>query len=182
MKRLLWCLAVVAALAVAGPITIDFEGQPVGLYPGGTVTITAGGIPVIFQGPGLRIRQFGAPFPNTRVLSSYLDAGPITVLFPVGLSAIYVEFENIVNGRYTLEVDKPIGTAYDIGNNILDMLQSSADWHHLDGPGIVKVVYVEGAQFEGFVIDNFRFEAIPEPATMWLAAVGVLVFLVRRRR
>jgi len=187
MKNLLCLVAVISlscSLGFAAPLTIDFEGEPVGVYGGGSVTITVGAIPVTFTAPGLRIRQFGPPFPNSRVLSSSADAGPITVSFGAGFLADYVEFENIVNGRFTSEVDSPIGTAYDMASNVLDTLQTSATIHHLDGPGIASAVYVESVTGEGFVLDNFTFEGevVPEPSSLWLAAAGIAAIFFGRKR
>jgi len=187
VKNLLLILVAISlcfGTAFAAPITIDFESEPVGVYGGGSVTITVGAIPVHFSGPGLQIRQFGSPFPNTRVLSTSADAGPITISFGGGFLADYVEFENIVNGRYTSEVDSPIGTAYDSASNVLDTLQSSATIHRLNGPGIASVVYTEAATGEGFVIDNFTFDGtvVPEPSSLWLAAAGIVAILIGRRR
>lgn len=172
-------IAILPTTLLAVVVVIDFEDQPVGSYLGETVTITAGGIDVTFTGPGLRIRQFGDPFPNTRVLSTNSDAGPIMVTFGGGFTATYVEFENLINDRYTSEIDSPCGTAYDAFEVVLDAACNSNTIHHLDGPGIAKVVYVEGSPNEGFVVDNFAF--VPEPATICLLGLGSLILLRRRR-
>jgi hypothetical protein len=180
--KVLAAFAFLAAMPCVAAI-IDFESLAVGPIPGGTLLITAEGVDVTFSGPGLTIRQFGSPFPNTRVLSTTLDAGPITITFGGGFATSMVSFENIINGRFTPEVDSPIGTAYNALNNVVDMEQNSNTIHVLSGPGIVRVVYTEGSQGEGFVMDNFEFQVVPEPTTWILTGAGIgILAIVRRRR
>ena len=149
-------IALVLCAPAIGDV-IDFESVPVGPLPDETLVVVLDDVTVIFKGPGLQIRQFDDPFPFTRVLSSQFDAGPIKAAFD-GATADFVEIENIINGTYTGEVDVIDGTAFDAGGNILDF-QSNADTiHHLEGPGIASVMYVENAPGQGFVLDNFAFE------------------------
>jgi hypothetical protein len=159
--------------------TIDFESESVGPVPGGVLTYNFGGYSVEFSGPGLQIRQFNSPFPNTKVLSTNGDAGPIDVKF-IGTSVGYTQWENIINGTYTGEVDTPIGTAYDSLNNIVDSAQNSNTLFVLQGPGIVRCSYLEGNPGEGFVMDNFSWQ-VPSPGAMGLFGAAGLV-AVRRRR
>src|SRR5688572_25940396 len=85
--------------AVSGALgqLIDFESENVGLVPGGVLTYTFGNYSVEFSGPGLTIRQFGSPFPTSKVLSTSGDAGPIDVTF-IGTSVNFTQWENLING------------------------------------------------------------------------------------
>lgn len=180
--RTLSVAAVALAMAAgwsASAQTIDFESENVGPVPGGVLTYNFGGYSVEFSGPGLQIRQFGSPFPNTKVLSTSGDAGPIDVKF-IGASVNFTQWENIINGTYTGEVDTPIGTAYDAFNNIVDSAQNSNTLFVLQGPGIVKCSYLEGNPGEGFVMDNFSW-TVPTPGTVGLVGAAGLAAMRRRR-
>jgi hypothetical protein len=151
-------LLLAAAMAASGDV-IDFENAPVGPIPDETLVYEFGDVIVTFTGPGLQIRQFAAPFPDTRILSSLSDAGPITATFE-GATADFVEIENIINGTYTAEIDVINGTAFDSGGKQLDAQANAETIHHLEGPGIATVVYVENQPGKGFVLDNFEFVGV----------------------
>lgn len=159
----------------AEPITITFDEIPVGMIPGGTLTLNVGGIEVTFSGLGLQIRQFGAPFPSTRVLSTLTDIQPITVTFGGGITADLVEVENLINGRFTSEIDVIRGDAFDPSNVLLDSASNSNTIHRLVGPDIARVVYddVAGPHGNGYVLDNFTFTPVPEPTSIALLGLGV---------
>lgn len=181
MRRYLFAVAALS-LGTSGAAQaqlIDFESENVGPVPGGVLTYNFGTYSVEFSGPGLRIRQEGGPFPNTKTLSTNGDAGPIEVKF-IGTSVNYTQWENIINGTYTGEVDTPIGTAFDAFNNIVDSDQNSNTFFILQGPGIVKCSYSEGSPGEGFVMDNFSWE-VPSPGAVGLLGIAGLT-AVRRRR
>jgi hypothetical protein len=160
---------------------IDFEDQPVGFIVGGTLTVNAAGIPVTFSGLGLNIREFGPPFPPTKVLSTAVDSQSIIVTFGASAQLNYAEIENLINGRFTDEVDIIKGTAFNLANLPIDTETSAATILRLDGPGIVRVQY-DDSESTGYVIDNFRFEVVPEPTTLLLVMCGFLLSLVTRQK
>lgn len=180
--RALTVLSVSVAMGAAwsaGAQTIDFESETVGPVPGEVLTYNFGGYSVEFSGPGLRIRQEGSPFPTTKTLSTNGDAGPIEVKF-IGTSVNYTQWENIINGTYTGEVDTPIGTAFDAFNNVVDSDQNSNTFFVLEGPGIVRCSYIEGSPGEGFVMDNFSWQ-VPAPGSAGLIGIAGLLAMRRRR-
>lgn len=175
-------LIAVTGFAAASNAAIDFnfEDQSIGALAGETVTLTSQGVDVTFSGPGLQIRNFGASFNNAQnVLSSLSDAGPIEVIF--SQAVLEVSFENIINGRYTSEVDFIDGVAYDAANNIVDSFTGDiSDRPTLSGAGIVRVVWAESNEFEGFVVDDVSF-VVPAPGAVALLGLGGLVAARRRR-
>lgn len=167
-------LATSAALAT----DFNFEDVPSGPVVGETLVLSSQGVNVTFSASGLQIRDFGGFANAGHVLSSTLDAGPITALF--SQAVLSVSFENLINGRYSGEVDFIDGWAYDANNNLVDsVLGSAADFITLSGPGIVRVVWQEANPGEGFVVDNVSF-TVPAPAS--LALVGLAGLVARRRR
>lgn len=179
MKR----IAVLAALGLATSAALatdfNFEDVPSGPILGDTLMLSSQGVTVTFSATGLQVRDFGGAFGNAgHVLSSDSDAGPITAVF--SQAVLSVSFENLVNGRYSGEVDFIDGWAYDAGNNLVDSVSgSTADFLTLSGPGIVRVVWQEANSGEGFVVDNVSF-TVPAPGSLALVGVGGLV--ARRRR
>jgi uncharacterized protein (TIGR03382 family) len=168
-----------AGSATAGVIDFDFESTPEGAIPGDSLTLSSQGVDVTFNATGLQIRDFDTGFGNAgHVLSSFEDAGPIEVLFSQAVQS--VSFENVINGRYTSEVDFIDGVAYDAGNNIVDSFSGNAsDFPTLSGAGIVRVTWVESEPGQGFVVDNVSF-VVPGPAT--LSALGLALGAGLRRR
>ena len=159
-------------------LLIDFESDPVGPIAGDTLVKNFGFGTVTFTGLGLQIRQFNAPWPSTRVLSTTGDAGPITVTFS-GATANFITITNIINGTYTLEVDIIDGSAFDSGGFLIDFQSNSNTFHTLTGPGIASAVYIENFVGQGFVMDDFTFQ-VPAPGSLALLALGAVG--VRRKR
>lgn len=176
-------IAVLATLSLTASAALatdfDFESVPVGPLAGDTLVLTSQGVNVTFSANALQIRDFGGNFGNAgHVLSSWDDAGPITAVFSQAVQS--VSFENIINGRYSSEVDFIDGWAYDAGNNLVDSVSgSSADFLTLSGAGIVRVVWQEANVGGGFVVDNVSF-VIPAPGSLALVGFGGL--FARRRR
>jgi hypothetical protein len=172
-------IALGLAASVASATDFDFESVPSGGIAGDMLVLSSQGVNVAFSATGLQIRDFGAGFGGAgHVLSSQDDAGPITVEFDQAVQS--VTFENIINGRYTGEVDFIDGWAYDAGNNLVDSVSGSdADFLTLSGGGIVKVVWAESNSGEGFVVDNVSF-TVPAPASIALLGLGAVA--ARRRR
>jgi hypothetical protein len=144
---------------VSGLIT--FQDQPIGPYPNGTVTISAGGVPVTFSGTGLHIRAItaaGFPPGASRTLSTPSDFEPITAIvdFGEGVTANFVQIRNWISGVYDGEVDTIVMSAYDASNNLLGTVTSSAEFISLAFPGIKRVVF-DDVNSTGYVIDEFRF-------------------------
>jgi hypothetical protein len=147
-------------MPVSGLIT--FQDQPVGPYPNGSVTISAGGVPVTFSGTGLHIRDLtadGFPPGSSRALSTPSDLEPITAIvdFGEGVSVNFVQIRNWISGVYTPEVDTIVMSAYDGSNNLLGTVTSSAEFISLAFPGIKRVVFDDVSNSTGYVIDEFRF-------------------------
>jgi hypothetical protein len=172
-----------AAYAAVNPTVvsglIDFEDQPVGAIAGNSLTIVSSGVPVTFSGVGLQIRTYGSAFPPTKGLSTLVDSEVITVEFGGELMQ-FVQFENIINGRYTAETDVVTGKAFDAANNLLDTETSAATIFRLDGPNIAKVVYDDDNMGGGYIIDNFEFATVPEPG-LGSALILALIGIARRR-
>ncbi|MCL4221181.1 MAG: PEP-CTERM sorting domain-containing protein [Phycisphaerales bacterium] len=179
MKRIAVLVAVGLSASAAMATDFNFEDVPDGPIFGDTLVLTSQGVNVTFSATGLQIRDFGGAFGNAgHVLSSASDAGPITAVF--SQAVLSVTFENLINGRYSGEVDFIDGWAYDANNDLVDSVSgSAADFLTLSGPGIVRVVWQEANQFEGFVVDNVSF-TVPAPASLALVGLGGLV--ARRRR
>lgn len=164
----------------AGIVVIDFESDPVGDIAGGTLVKKFGFGTVTFTGLGLRIRQFGDPFPFTRVLSTASDTQPIMVTFS-GATADFITITNLINGKYTGEIDIIDGWAFDSDNVLLDFQSNSDMFHTLTGPGIASAMYAENSPGEGYVIDDFTFQ-IPGPGGLALLSIAAVVGGRRRRR
>ncbi len=166
--------------SVASAVDFDFESVPTGPLAGDILMLTSQGVNVTFTALGLQIRDFGGSFGGAgHVLSSESDAGPITVTFDQAV--LSVSFENIINGRYSGEIDFIDAWAYDAANNLVDSVSASAaDFITLSGGGIVKVVWQEAIPGEGFVVDNVSF-TIPAPAATALLAFGAMLSTRRRR-
>jgi hypothetical protein len=160
----------------ASGTVIDFNSLTPGSVPGGVLNLTAGGVPVAFSGTGLQVFDLGSPF-FERVLATGNFQDPITVTFGGGFTALLVEIENHIDGALSAEVDVIAGEAFDAVDFSLDVQTNSNETHHLDGPGIVKVVYDDVAS--GFAIDNFTFQSVPEPGGLVLTCLG-LICLARR--
>jgi hypothetical protein len=163
--------------------SITFEDQPFGNIAGNSLTIVAGGVPVTFSGVGLQVRPLGDVFPSGRMLSTRIDSEVITVTFG-GLSVLFAEFENHINGRYTSEVDVITGTAFNAAGSIVDSAMNSDTIFRLEGPGITRIVYDDDNQGGGYLIDNFHFLVVPEPASSTMAftcAVSCILLRVRCR-
>ena len=180
-----YVLVIAAVVGLLAPVAragfiIDFESDPVGPIGGETLVKIFGFGTVTFTGPGLRIRQFGAPFPDTRVLSTAADGGPIMVTFS-GATANFITITNIVNGTYSGEIDIIDGTAFDINNVVIDFQSNSDTFHTLTGPGIASAIYVPHFPGDGFVMDDFTFQ-IPAPGALGLLGVAGLLGTRRRRR
>ena len=140
---------------------ITFQDQPIGTYPGATVTITAGGVPVTFSGTGLQIRDIadlGFPPGSSRTLSTPVDLEPITAIvdFGEGVTVNFVQIRNWISGVYTTEVDTIVMSAYDASNNLLGTVTSSAEFISLAFPGIKRVVF-DDVNDTGYLIDEFQF-------------------------
>lgn len=179
MKMTAVLVAMGLAASVASAVDFDFQSVPAGPIAGDTLLLASQGVNVTFMAPGLQIRDFGGSFGNAgHVLSSFNDAGPITVTFDQAV--LSVSFENLINGRYTGEVDFIDAVAFDSNNNVVDSISgSAADFITLSGSGIVKVIWTESNSGEGFVVDNVSF-TIPSPASAALLGLGALA--ARRRR
>lgn len=170
-----------AAASVAGAgidFDFDFEDQSPGLASGETLTLNSQGVDATFTAPELQIRFLSGSF-DTQVLSSRADAGPIEVSFSTPVQE--VSFENVINGRFSSEVDFIAGTAFDIDDNIIDSFAlTDESFPTLSGAGIARVVWEGAGDGTGFVIDNVSF-VIPSPGAASLLAFG-LVAASRRRR
>ncbi len=167
---------IAASFAHAGGVDFDFEDQSIGFIPGETLVLTSQGVDVTFSGLGLNIRDLPAAFSAGNVLSSSGDTGPITVSFSQNIEM--VSFENLINGRFTGEVDEIDGWAYDSDDNLVDSFTAStSDFAVLTGD-ISYVVWE--ASSTGFVVDNVSF-AIPSPSAAALLGLGGLVASRRRR-
>ncbi|MBX3323990.1 MAG: hypothetical protein KF757_13495 [Phycisphaeraceae bacterium] len=180
MKYRAMLVAMGFSASVASAVDFDFEAVPAGPVVGDILMLSSQGVNVTFSALGLQVRDFGASFGNTgHVLSSEFDSGPITVTFDQAV--LSVSFENVINGRYSGEIDFIDAWAYDAANNLVDSVSASAaDFITLSGSGIVKVVWQEAISGEGFVVDNVSF-TIPTPAATALLGFGALVATRRRR-
>jgi hypothetical protein len=186
MKKILSLLVLIGAtnaLQASSIFVFDFESLPVGAIAGGSIVLTQGGVSVRFTGPGLQIRDVsGLGVGSDRVLSTSFDAGPITAEFLNGFAASYVDFRNWlpIGGS---EVDYVLGKSYDSGSNLLDTEQNANAIFHLSGGAITKVVYVEATTGQGFLLDNFTFEPIPENnGSLALLFLGSLALVIRKRQ
>ena len=169
------CFAVILSIPnFANATVIDFNSLTPGPVPGGVLNITADGVPVTFSATGLMVHDLSATFGGERVITSGSFFDPITVTFGGGYTALFAEVENHINGEITSEVDVIMGTAYNAANVAIDTETNSNEIHHLDGPGIAWIEYDDVNDLTAFVIDNFTFEAVPEPTTLGLALVSLL--------
>jgi hypothetical protein len=134
---------------------------------------------VTFAGVGLQIRSLGGPFPDGRLLSTRFDSEVITVTFG-GLSVLFAEFENYINGRFTDEVDVINGRAYNAAGSIVDSATNADSIFRLDGAGITRLVYDDDNHGDGYLIDNFHFLAVPEPASTTLVFACAVACLFRQ--
>lgn len=180
-------LTVFLSVAISGnALTIDFNSYTPGTIAGGSLAVAIGSTTVTFVGPGLKIRDVSLGGVTNRVLSTSIDAGPITATFGAGYTAGYVEITNWLDGSLTTEVDIIDGTAFNSTPVQIDFLSSSNLIHRLNGPGIASVSYKEYSAGQGFVLDNFTFEgrsSVPDGGSSLLLLGGALglLGLVRRR-
>lgn len=82
--------------------------------------------------------------------------------------------------------------AFDVNNDLLDMVQGSGDGRNFDvlfasitrPQADIAYILAGGVSREGAVLDNLQFSVIPEPSTLGLFAIGLtgLGVLMRRRR
>jgi len=179
MNKLLSFTALVTALMGALPASgtvIDFNsiGLPSpSVNQGTSFTVTADGVDVTFSSTA---NMFIEDIAGQRVLRADTFQEPITVTFGGGFTAAFVEIDDTDFYSGIPDVDVVTGEAFDASNVSLGTntvtFQTGSAIHHLNGPGIAKVVYDDVNT--GYVIDNFVFSAVPEPASLVLACLGML--------
>jgi hypothetical protein len=168
-------IMVIACSSLARASVIDFEALLEGEVLGGTLVVVVDGIAVTFSAGSLFVVAAPDPFPATNVLVTGADAGtfgglPLTVTFPASFVADFVEVTNVVHGAFTPEVDGITGCASIPPAVDPVCVTSGAALHHIDGPGIVKVIYDDSTApgfSGGFTIDDFTFTGRfvePEPS------------------
>jgi hypothetical protein len=185
MRHLLPLLLLAATPAMAGTATYDFEALPAGLLAGETLVVSDGGLTTTFTGTGLRIRSgFAVTGYGDRVLSSDSDGEPITAVFSQPVD--FVTILNPINSVRGGEIDTIVMTAFDASNMVLGSITSDLDIISLSFAGIAYVVFEEGVEGDGYVIDSLtaRFSdvVVPGPAPLALFGLGAVSLMVARRR
>lgn len=191
MKGLTVTLAAAAmsiGSAHAASETFDFETLPVAPFPSGTTTLAGTLTDITLSGTGLKIRNLGgsfnATYGQTRYLSTTGDVEQITMTFDSGFLADSVTILNPINGTVTSEVDTVVIEAFDLSNNSLGSITSSADFITLAVAGIAKVVFDDVNDSTGYVIGSIEITgaAIPVPAALPLFAAGLGALGALRRK
>ena len=180
----------IAVPAMALPITIDFEGSSPGLIPGGALVVNVGAVNVTFSGTGLQFVQFSSPFPNHVVLTTDPTSPEITITLSASAKFTSAEIDNLIRGEFTSESDRIIVSAFNGVPSLIGSTTGTGAIVHVDAPNAIRVTVDDvpgptgtpGVDFAGFTIDAFRFELVPEPASMAVLVVGLVALAARRRR
>jgi hypothetical protein len=185
LKTVVLCAIWLFAPAPTSADPITFQNHPVGAFAGDAVALSTDGVTVVFAGLGLHIRDiegFGFPSGASRVLSTAGDVEPITATFAGGFTTDFIQIRNWLSGTYTSEVDTIRMSAFDASHTLLGTIVSSNHFISLTFPGMAMVSFDDFRHGEGYVIDDFTIQPVPEPATLLLVGVGAVGLVANRRR
>ncbi|WJW76287.1 hypothetical protein QVG61_04125 [Thiohalobacter sp. IOR34] len=184
--------AVLASVAQAGPITIDFSE----LAPQPVHGLTVKGVTFSYEIGGTASADaiFGSvtPLTSTFVQSPFLEGNPAGVLtldFANPVSSISMGLAVVPNGSYTpgslvalydtslvLGANVPVNLT-DVGSGVAEGLFS------FSGGPISRVALLFDPQTRRFGVDNINLTfAVPEPGILSLMALPLMLIVISRRK
>jgi hypothetical protein len=190
MKKIFLVLSAVIFVAALGGAalgaTIDFEGLAAGsyasiVYPDVTFTNNFGNLSVVPTAPG-------PPLSGNVILGP--DSYNVTEAYKAAFAISGIRFVSVDMGDYAADADHLYLQAYDAGSNLLasvfDTLPASLSGGHTlsvsTSTDISYVLFNTDDPFPGSIyFDNFTYNPVPIPPTIFLMGGGLAGLAVLRR-
>lgn len=173
---LLAVILMFSTIGLAAPVTLDFEGSPVGWITGWEYS----GYGVLFSsqgGSGAQEFNYGGWI--TEVITSDTWYHPLIIDFVNPSNSSEKWTVTSVSMENHFDEDYWIVTAYDLFGNLLDTkyVNYEVTWVTFGGIGYIHSVKIDASQ-TAFAMDNLTFDGlspVPEPATLLLLGLGGLI-------